>query len=61
MLIILFNGAETFVNTPSMEGLMCNAVKISQAISEKKTFKEYTGSYFYIAQGHRQITPEAKL
>ena len=29
-----------------------------QAVSEKKTFKEYTILYMYMAQGQGQITPE---
>ena len=50
---ILFYGAEPFeqiVNTPSTEGPMWNLVKIGLAISEKKTSKDYTVLYMYIAQ-----------
>ena len=36
---------------------MWNLVKIAQAISEKKTFDDYTILYMYIAQGQWQITP----
>ena len=46
MAAILFNGAEQFeqiVNTLSTESPMRNLVKIVQAISEKKTFKEQDG------------------
>ena len=48
MAAILFNDAEPFEqihNTPSTEGLMCNQVKIGQAVSEKKTFKDYKTIY----------------
>ena len=57
---ILFGGAEPFEqidNTPSIEGLMWNLVKIGQDVSEKKTFKDYKILFMYIAQGQRQITP----
>ena len=36
--------------TPSTEGPMWNLVKIGQAVSEKKTFKDYEILYMYIAQ-----------
>ena len=42
MAAILFNGAEPFkqmVNILSTEGSIWNLVKIAQAISEKKAFK----------------------
>ena len=54
----LFNGAESFeqiVNTLSTEDLMRNLVKIARAVSEKKTFKDFTILYLYIAQGQVQI------
>ena len=54
MAAILFNGAEPFEqigNTPSTEGPMWNLVKIAQVVSEKKTLKNYTTLYMYIAQG----------
>ena len=44
MKAILFNDAEWFEQTdnmPSIEGPKCNLVKIGQAVSEKKTFKDY--------------------
>ena len=44
MTAILFNGAERFEqidNMCSTEGLKCNLVKKGQAVSEKKTFKDY--------------------
>ena len=44
MAAILFNNAEPFeqiYNIPLREGLMRNLVKIVQAISEKKTVKDY--------------------
>ena len=36
-------------------------MKIAQAVSEKKTFKNYTILYMYIAQGQGQIAPKDKL
>ena len=44
MAATLFTGVEPFdqiVNTPSTEDPMWNLVKIAQAVSEKKTFKDY--------------------
>ena len=41
---ILFHDAEQFEqinNMPSTEGPKCNLVKIGQAVSEKKMFKDY--------------------
>ena len=41
---ILFNGVEPFqqtLNIPSTEGSMWNLVKIGQAVSEKKMFKDH--------------------
>ena len=32
----------------------------AQAVSEKKTFKNYTILYMYIAQGQRQIIPRGQ-
>ena len=55
---ILLNGAELFeqiaVNTP-----LSNLMKISQAISEKKT-KDYTILNMYKALGPGQITPRGQ-
>ena len=54
MAAILFNDAEPFElidNTSSREVPMWNLVKFYQAVSEKKTFKDYTILYMYIAQG----------
>ena len=48
MSAILFDGAEPFepiINTPKKE----SPVKTGQAISEKKTFKDYMILYLYIA------------
>ena len=45
MAAILFNGAEPFdqiVNILSTEGPMWNLVYIVHAVSEKKTFKDFT-------------------
>ena len=60
MAATLFTGVEPFdqiVNTPSTEDPMWNLVKIGQAVSEKKTFKDYMILYMYVAQGQRQISP----
>ena len=54
MVDILFNDAEQFEqtdNTPSTESPVWNLVKIGQAVSEKKTFKDYDILYMCIAQG----------
>ena len=37
---------------------MWNLVKTVQAVSEKKTFKDFTILYMYKAQGQGQIAPE---
>ena len=36
-------------------------MKIGQAVSEKKTFKDYEILYMYIAQGQGQITLEDRI
>ena len=54
MAAILFNSEVPFEqtdNTPSPESPMRNLVKIGQAVSEKKTFKDYTLLFMYIAKG----------
>ena len=59
MAAILFNCAEPFEQiskTLLKGGPMWNLVKIAQTVSEKKTFKNYTILYMYIAQGQGQIT-----
>ena len=59
MAAILFNGAEPYEqigNTLLTEGPMWNLVKITQAVSEKKTFKNCIILCMYIAQGQGQIT-----
>ena len=64
MAAILFNGAEPFEeigNTLSAKGPLWNLVKIAQAISEKKTFKNYTILYMCIAQRQGQITLRDKI
>ena len=43
------------------EGLLRNLVKIGQAISEKKKFKDNDILYMYIAQGQGLITPGDKI
>ena len=51
MAAILFNGAKPFEQTDktlSTEGLVWNLVQISQAVSEKKAFKNNTILYMYI-------------
>ena len=60
MAAILFSGAEPceqIVNIPSTEGPMLNLKKISQAVSEKKMFKDFMILYLYIVQGQGQIPP----
>ena len=47
-------------NNLSTESPMWNPVKIAPAVSEKKTFKNYTILYMYIAQGQGQITPRGQ-
>ena len=59
MAAILFSGAEPFeqiVNILTTEGPMWNLVKIVQAILEKKTLKDCTSLYMYIAKGQGQKT-----
>ena len=46
---------------PSIEGPKRNLVKIGQAVSERKPFKDYKVLYMYIAQGQGQITLEDKI
>ena len=63
MAAILFNGTEPFEHigiTLLSEGPMWNLVKIGHAVSEKKTFKNYTILYMYIPQGQGQITPRGQ-
>ena len=53
---------EQIVRTLSTEGAMRNLVKIAQAVSEKKIFKNYTFFYIYIAKvPFWQITPGDKI
>ena len=64
MTAILFNDAEWFEqidNMPSTEGPKCKLLKIGQAVSEEKTFKDYDILYMYIAQGQGQIIQEDKI
>ena len=64
MVAILFYHAEPFEqidNTPSIEGPKWYLVKIGQAVSEKKTFKDYKILYTYIAQGQGQISLGDKI
>ena len=52
MAAILFNDAEPFeqtVNSLSTEDPMWILVKTVQAVSEKRTFKDFTILYMYIA------------
>ena len=61
---ILFNDAEQFKqsdNMPLTEGPMCNLVKIGQAVSQKKTLKDYEILYMYIVQGQGQINQDKIL
>ena len=64
MAAILFNGAEPFEqigNTLSTEGLMWNLGIIVRAFSKTKTFKKYTISYMYIANGQGQVPSGDKI
>ena len=64
MTAILFNDVEGFEqidDMPSTEGPKCTLMKIGQAVSEKKTFKDYEILYMYIAQGQGQIIEEDKI
>ena len=45
----------------STESQKCNLVKIGQAVSEKKTFKDYKILYMYVVQGQGQITQDKIL
>ena len=63
MAAILLNGMKPFEQTGNIlwtEGPMRNLVKIAQAVSENKTFKNYTIVYMYIAQEQGQITPRGQ-
>ena len=53
MVAILFNGAKLFdqINIFLQEGHMWNLIKNGQEISEKKTSKNSTILYMYIARG----------
>ena len=59
---ILFKGAEPLqiVKTLSKEGPMWNQVKIVQAVSEKKRFKNDTFLSMYVAPSQGQITPRGQ-
>ena len=60
MAAILFNGAKPFEQIAkilSTESSMLNLAKNAQVVPEKKTFKNYTSLYMYIAQCQGQITP----
>ena len=59
MAAILFYGAEPFEQigiNPFNRRPHRNPMKITQAVSKKKSFKNYTILYMCIAQGQRQIT-----
>ena len=61
MTAILFNGAEPFeqiVNIFLIEGPMWNLVKNVQAVSEKKTLKDFTILHMYKTQGQGQTAPK---
>ena len=62
MAVILFSGAEPFEQIDNIlsttEGPEWNPVKTVQAVSEKKTFKDFTILNMYIAQWQGQITPK---
>ena len=61
MAAIFFNGTEAFqqiVNILLTEGPMWNLVKTVQAVSEEKTFKDFTILYMFRVQGQGQIIPK---
>ena len=63
MVAILSNDTEPFeqiINTLLTEGPMWNLVKIAHSVSEKKTLKNNTILYMYIAQKQGQITPRGQ-
>ena len=49
---------EQIVNILSTESTMWNLVKTVKAASEKKTFKDFTILYTYMAKGQGQIAPK---
>ena len=55
------NDLNKLIICTSTVGPKYNLVKIGQAVSEKKTFKDYEILYMYIAQGQGQITPGDKI
>ena len=60
MAAILFNGAEPFeqiVNTPLKRRSYVKCGENLSIVSDKKTFKNYTILYMYIALGQGQINP----
>ena len=61
MSAILFNGAEPFdqiVTSLRKKGHMWNLVKFGQTALEKKTFKDFTILYMFIAHRQGHITPK---
>ena len=61
MKTILFNGAEPFeqiANIPSTKGRMWNLVKFGRAVPKKKTFKDFTILYMYIAKEKGRQPPK---
>ena len=48
----------TFHTCPKI--LILNNLKIAQAVSEKRTYENYTILYMYIAQEQGQITPRGQ-
>ena len=46
---------------PWTEGPKCNLVKTGQAVSEKRTFKDYKILYMYKAHRQGQINQEDKI
>ena len=61
MAAILFNGAKLFeqiVNILSTEGSMWNLMKTVQAVSEKKTFKEFHNFIHVHSPGARANNPQ---
>ena len=64
MTAILFNDAEWFEqidNMPSTEGPKCKLLKIGQAVSMEKMFKDYDILYMYVySPGARADNPRGQ-
>ena len=59
-IFILFNSAEPFEQTDNIPSNRKRHVKSGENWSEKKTLKDYTILFMYIAQRQGQITPRGE-